>query len=111
MVRSFSTTTTSLALQDLETQTAVLVNYVQKIHPSVIDDCVELEIRRPGLTRVLGLMAPNGADGGTSPLLLSESDRLEGVPVQRQLVVHSPTLPAERSSPSAVPSGSGLISK
>ena len=80
---------------DLQAQTAVLVDHVQKFQPPAIGGGVGLEVHGPDLMQVLGLLTPQGAVGGTSPLLLSESGALEALlppePVH-PLVVHRPTL-------------------
>ena len=63
---------------DLQAQTAVLINHVQKLQPSAIGGGIKLEVHGPDLMQAFGLMAPNGAVGRTSQLLLSGSGHRSG---------------------------------
>lgn len=78
---------------DLQAETTVLVDRVLKFQPPAIGGGVEQEVHGLDLMRVFGLMAPHGAVGGTSPLLLSGSGPLEAhLPPEpaHPLVVHLP---------------------
>jgi hypothetical protein len=80
---------------DRQAQTAVLVDHVQEFQPPAIGGGVELEVHRPHLVRVCGLVTPHGAVGGTSPLLLSGSGPLQALlppEPMHPLVVHRPAL-------------------
>ena len=78
----------------------MLVDHVQELQPTPIGGGVELEVHRPDLMRVFGLVAPHRAIGGTGPLLLSRSGPLQAfLPPESMnpLVGHQPALAPQQA--------------
>jgi len=85
---------------DGQAQAAVLVDHVQELEPAAVSGGVELEVHRPDLMRVFGLVTAHRAVGGPCPLLLSWDGPLEALlPPEplHPLVVHQPALPPQQA--------------